>query len=91
LQDYNKFYFLENWNSAFKEIIYSLFDDIQILESDPIQFFCGCSKEGFYPLLYSLNKEELLEAYENKKPIEIVCNVCGEKYSFYNNEIKNFI
>lgn len=73
----------------FKEIPYLLFKDIEIVEQFPVQFICGCSKEAFYPMLYSLNKEELADAYKNEKSIEIVCNVCGEKYSFSPLEIRN--
>jgi molecular chaperone Hsp33 len=76
---------------SFKEIPHLLFKDIRILELDPIQFFCGCSKQFFYPMLYSLRKEELVNSYENNKSIEIQCNVCGEKYSFNKDEIKNLI
>jgi len=78
-------------NMTLKEISHLLFEDVQILGFDQIQFFCGCSKEIFYPMLYSLNKEELLYAHENNKPIEIVCNVCGKSYSFDKEEIKGLI
>lgn len=78
-------------NKTFKEIAYSLFEDLQIMVVDQIQFFCGCSKEMFYPMLYSLDKEELIYAYENNKSIEIVCNVCGEKYGFNPAEIRNLL
>jgi molecular chaperone Hsp33 len=75
----------------FKEIPYSLFGDIEIVEQYPVQFLCGCSKEVFYPMLYSLNKEELVDAYKSEKSMEIVCNVCGRKYSFSPKEIKELV
>ncbi|WML42791.1 Hsp33 family molecular chaperone HslO [Neobacillus sp. PS3-40] len=75
----------------FKEIPYLLFRDIEVVEQFPVQFLCGCSKEVFYPMLYSLNKEELVEAYKSEKPMEIVCNVCGKKYSFSSQEIKGLV
>jgi len=78
-------------NMTLKEISHLLFEDIQVLGFDQIQFFCGCSKDIFYPMLYSLNKEELFYAHENNKPIEIVCNVCGKSYSFDKDEIKSLI
>ncbi len=77
-------------NEEFKEIPYLLFRDIEIVEQYPVQFVCGCSKEAFYPMLYSLDKEELADAYNNEKPIEIVCNVCGKKYTFSPQEIRKF-
>ena len=75
----------------FKEIPYLLFRDIEIVEQYPVQFLCGCSKEIFYPILYSLNEEELVDAYKSEKSIEIVCNVCGKKYAFSSQEIKNIV
>ncbi|WP_017416562.1 Hsp33 family molecular chaperone HslO [Clostridium tunisiense] len=78
-------------SESLKEIPYLLFEDIEIVEQYPVRFFCGCSKEGFYPMLYSLSKEELVDAFQNKKSMEIVCNVCGKKYSFSSQEIKNLI
>ncbi|MBL4934134.1 Hsp33 family molecular chaperone HslO [Clostridium sp. YIM B02515] len=80
-----------NSNIAFKEVPNLLFKDVDIMGIHPIQFFCGCSKDIFYPMLYSLNKEELIHSYENNKAIEIVCNVCGKKYSFNKDEIKRII
>jgi len=80
-----------NSNIAFKEIPNLLFRDIDIMGIHPVQFFCGCSKDIFYPMLYSLNKEELTYAYENNKAIEIVCNVCGKKYNFNKDELRRCI
>lgn len=78
-------------NESLKHIPYLLFDDIEIVEKYPVQFLCGCSKEVFYPMLYSLSKDELEDAFQNKKSMEIVCNVCGKKYSFSSQDIKNLI
>lgn len=72
----------------FREVPYLLFKDIEIVEDYPVQFLCGCSKEAFYPMLCSLNEEELVDAYKNEKSMEIVCNVCGKKYTFSPQEIK---
>jgi molecular chaperone Hsp33 len=78
-------------NKLFNGISYKLFEDIEIIGVEPVQFFCGCSKDIFYPMLYSLNKHELVEAYKANKDIEIVCNVCGKKYSFTPDEINKLI
>jgi molecular chaperone Hsp33 len=83
-------YTLQN-DKTFQQIVSLLFKDIEILEIDPIQFFCNCSKDFFSNILSTLDKEELVEAYENNKPIEIVCNRCGKKYEFSKDEIKKFI
>jgi len=83
-------YTLDN-DKEFKDIPNLLFKDIKILGIDQIQFFCKCSKDFFMGMLKSLDKEELTDAYENDKPIEIVCNRCGKKIEFCKDYIKKFI
>ena len=80
----------ENSNT-FKELPYTIFKDIEIISIEPLRLFCECSKEILYPLLFALDKEELVNAYENNSQMEIVCNVCGKKYIFDSNEIASLI
>ncbi|GFP75620.1 Hsp33 family molecular chaperone HslO [Clostridium fungisolvens] len=68
-----------------------LFDDIEVMEASEVRFFCGCCKEMFYPMLYSLDKKEIIDAVNQDKSMEIVCNVCGKKYSFNSDELKTLI
>lgn len=42
-------------------------------------------------MLFALDKEELANAYENNSLVEIVCNVCGKKYTFDSSQIANII
>lgn len=76
---------------SFEEIPHLIFSDIELVEQYPIQLFCGCSKEVFYPMLYSLDVKELMDACKDKKLMEIACNICGKKYSFSTEEIKELI
>jgi molecular chaperone Hsp33 len=78
-------------SEAFKELPAFLFDDIEIMSVEPIQFFCGCSKEMFYPMLHSLGQEELKNACEKKSSIHILCSICGKEYSFASDEIAGLI
>jgi molecular chaperone Hsp33 len=78
-------------SKTFKELPYSLFEDIDIIGIEPLRLFCRCSKEILYPMLYTLDKEELANAYENNSLMEIVCNVCGKKYTFDSSEIASLI
>lgn len=80
----------ESYND-FKDIPKLLFDDIEILDINSVQLFCGCSKEILYFMLYSLGNEELIIAYKDGKPVEIVCNNCGKKYQYNKEEIKVLI
>jgi molecular chaperone Hsp33 len=85
-------YFIDPLNSkTFIELPYLIFEDIDIIGIEPIRLFCGCSKEALYPMLYALDKEELVNAYKKNSLIEIVCNVCGKKYAFDSSEIASLI
>lgn len=74
-----------------EERMSKLFTDLRIIGYSPVQFFCGCSKEMFYGMLYSLSKDELKQAMDNKEPIVTVCHACGRKYSFDQNDIKELL
>jgi molecular chaperone Hsp33 len=78
-------------NTAFKEIVLKLFDESEVIGMGSLQLFCGCSKEMLYHILHSLSKDELVDSVQHNKPIETVCNICGTKYSFDPNEIKNLL
>jgi molecular chaperone Hsp33 len=78
-------------NTAFKEIVLKLFDESEVIGMESLQLFCGCSKEMLYHILHSLSKDELVDSVQHNKPIETVCNICGTKYSFDPNEIKNLL
>ena len=74
-----------------KDRLLYLFEDSMFMGSDAVQFFCGCSKEMFYGMLFSLSTEELLDSVQKNKQIETVCNICGEKYYFSPLEIRNML
>ena len=85
-------YLIDPENSkTFKELPYSIFEDIEIVGIEPLRLFCGCSKEILYPMLFALDKEELANAYENNSPMEIVCNICEKKYTFDSSEYASLI
>lgn len=78
-------------DEAFNKIPLLLFDDIEVMETNEVRFFCGCCKEMFYPMLHSLDKKEIIDAFNQEKSMEIVCNVCGKKHSFSPDELKTLI
>ncbi len=56
--------------------------EINILAIDSLNFACNCSKDLIFPLLKSLTPEDMQWYKDNNQDIEIVCNMCGEKYYF---------
>jgi len=88
----NKMKLLDSSNkAAMQELPFTIFEDAELLETKPIQLFCGCSKEMFFSMLLALGKEELTKAYLSDNPIELACNVCGNKYLFLSEELKNLL
>ncbi|KAF0817132.1 MULTISPECIES: Hsp33 family molecular chaperone HslO [unclassified Cytobacillus] len=73
------------------EKLSELFKDVKVIGYSPIQFFCGCSKEMFYGMLYSLRENELKQAISNKEAIDTACQICGRTYSFNYNEIQGLL
>lgn len=65
-----------------------LFGDAKIIGYSSSQFFCGCSKEMFYGMLYSLSEEEINRSIEQNEDIEIFCHICGKTYTFKQKEIQ---
>lgn len=72
-----------------KEMPFTLFDDAELLETKPIQLCSGCSKEVFFSMLYELGKEKISIEYTWGSTIEFACNLCGNKYLFHPEELKN--
>lgn len=60
----------------------------QVIGQSQVQFSCGCSKEMFFGLLYSIQKKELLEYIRDNKSIESSCHICGRSYLFSPSEIR---
>jgi molecular chaperone Hsp33 len=76
---------------AFRQIPFQLFDDIEIIDTVPVQAFCGCSKEMMLPMLYALGKNELTAACEKNDSIELICRNCGNSHVFAPDEIKKLL
>jgi molecular chaperone Hsp33 len=83
--------FSKEKNTRFNEIVLKLFDESEVIGIESLHLFCGCSKEMLYHILHSLSKDELVDSVQNNKPIETVCHICGTKYSYDPNEIKNLL
>ncbi|MCM3707549.1 Hsp33 family molecular chaperone HslO [Cytobacillus firmus] len=66
----------------------SYFSDSLIIGLNGIKFSCGCSKEMFYGLLYSIERKDLLEYIHDNKSIESSCHICGRSYIFSPSELK---
>lgn len=64
---------------------------LQILETVPVHFHCGCSKERLAVALMSLGKTELVQILEEDGQAELSCHFCEEKYHFNQKDLQDMI
>lgn len=73
-----------------EEILQYLLGDfgLEITDTIPTAFVCGCSKERFTRALGTLKKADLDDMINAGEPIEIKCNFCNTAYSFTPEDLK---
>ena len=63
-------------------------ENVEILETMPVQYYCDCSKERFASAIITLAEAELTQMIEEDEGAEAVCHFCGEKYQYSAAELK---
>lgn len=71
-----------------EDIIHTYFEDANILDHRDVWWNCPCSKEHYRDALSTISVKDLDEMIAEGKPVEIVCEYCGTKYSFTCDELK---
>ncbi|HFP5854524.1 TPA: Hsp33 family molecular chaperone HslO [Streptococcus pyogenes] len=61
------------------------------LSEEPLSFQCDCSRERFEAALMTLPKADLQAMIDEDKGAEIVCQFCGTKYQFNENDLEAII
>ncbi|HHH5257363.1 TPA: Hsp33 family molecular chaperone HslO [Streptococcus pyogenes] len=61
------------------------------LSEEPLSFQCDCSRERFEAALMTLPKADLQAMIDEDKGAEIVCQFCGTKYQFNENDLEALI
>ena len=74
-----------------EKVFNSLFPDIEVLQTTPIEYFCGCNRTQMYDALRTLSVEDLSEMIEVDKGAELECHYCHSKYKFDENDLKALI
>ena len=62
--------------------------DFEITDKSPVEFRCGCGKERYERALVLLGREEMQKIVDEGEPVEVVCQFCGKKYTFTEEELK---
>lgn len=63
-------------------------DDLKILDQMPISYRCDCSKERFAKALASISPKDMEKMINEDHHAEAVCQFCGKKYEFSEDELK---
>lgn len=72
-----------------EDILKKIFgDDLKILETMPVCYACDCSKERFAHALASISKDDMKKLINEDHHAEAVCQFCGKKYEFNEDELK---
>lgn len=66
-------------------------DDCKILEKDSVAFKCDCSKAKFAKMLETLKGSELKEMIDKDHGAELVCQFCGNKYQYSEQDLKDIL
>ncbi|HEQ9123036.1 TPA: Hsp33 family molecular chaperone HslO [Streptococcus pyogenes] len=80
----------ENHVDALLEAIYGD-EPYKRLSEEPLSFQCDCSRERFEAALMTLPKADLQAMIDEDKGAEIVCQFCGTKYQFNENDLEAII
>lgn len=80
----------ENHVDALLDAIYGD-EPYKRLSEEPLNFQCDCSRERFEAALMILPKADLQAMIDEDKGAEIVCQFCGTKYQFNENDLEALI
>lgn len=67
-------------------IIDRYFDGVFFFEYEP-EYKCTCSKEYVDRILITLGKQELYDTIEKEGKIEVVCQFCPNKYTYFKEDV----
>lgn len=64
---------------------------VEITDTVPVEYRCGCSRERIEKALISIGKKELQEMISEGKTIEVNCQFCGKSYSVTVEELQELL
>lgn len=64
---------------------------VEITDTVPVEYRCGCSRERIEKALISIGKKELQEMISEGKTIEVNCQFCGKSYAVTVEELQELL
>lgn len=79
----------EQLGLSHEEQLYRLFhnESTRLLEAEPLQFSCSCSKPRTAKTLATLGRDEVESILEEMGSVQITCEFCDQQYVFNKNDI----
>lgn len=78
-------------DSTLEQLVKDMFEDAKILSTQPVRYFCPCTKERMAQALEAVTDKELQEMIEKDHGAHVTCNFCNERYSFTEQELKEIL
>ncbi|MBV71357.1 MAG: redox-regulated molecular chaperone Hsp33 [Myxococcales bacterium] len=69
------------------DLVTSLMDDVEILETRPVNFVCPCTREQFARRLCTIGEEELRKLTESLEDTVVECHFCRTEYTFDKEQV----
>lgn len=63
----------------------------KILESDPVSYRCGCSRERVERMLVSLGRQELEDILQKGEDVRVSCQFCDTPYVFSPTDVRKIL
>ena len=78
---------------SLENLIFKLFneDDVVVMPTHPVNFFCSCSRQRVSEILRNLGKEELSQLIAEQGHITVDCDYCNTIYRFEQAELEKFV
>lgn len=62
--------------------------DLNILEKEPVQFYCDCSREKVAGALATISRSDLESIINDGEEIEVKCHFCNSAYKYSVDEVR---
>jgi molecular chaperone Hsp33 len=73
------------------EIALALYDDVEILDEQPVKFECSCNKERMARALSTLEIMDLKDMIFEDHGCELTCHFCNMTYTFSEDELRDIL
>lgn len=65
--------------------------DVEITDTMPARFYCGCDKERIEKALLSVGEKDIREMIDDGQEIEVKCHFCNTAYTFSVEELQGML